>query len=68
MGFSLTLPSWVIGTFVPTSMSYKLNTNNQTFINRKEGYACPIRKPQTTKYVHQQQNKVKIPKITSYLY
>jgi hypothetical protein len=34
-------PSWAIGSFIPTSMSYKLNTNNQTFINKKEAYTSP---------------------------
>jgi hypothetical protein len=48
MGFSLTFPSWAIGTFITTSMSYKLNTNNQTSINKKEAYTSPNSSTKTT--------------------
>jgi hypothetical protein len=41
MGFSLIFPSRAIDTFVPTSMFYKISTNNQTFINIKESYVSP---------------------------
>jgi hypothetical protein len=34
-------PSWAIGTFVPTSISYKLSTNNKTSINKKKSYTSP---------------------------
>jgi hypothetical protein len=43
-----TSPSWTTGSFVPTAMSYKLSTNNQTFINRKEVYASHNSSTKTT--------------------
>jgi hypothetical protein len=48
MGFSLKFLSWAIGTFVPTVMSNKLSTNNQTFINKKEAYTSPNSSTKTT--------------------
>jgi hypothetical protein len=48
MGFSLTFPSWVFGTFIPSAMSYKLSAKNQTFIDKKEEYASPNSSTKTT--------------------
>jgi hypothetical protein len=48
MGISLTFPSWSIGIFIPTATSYKLSTNNQTFISRKEAYTSPKNSTETT--------------------
>jgi hypothetical protein len=51
MGFSLTLPSWAIGTFIPTQVPKRKHKQQQKSINIKEAYASPnsSTKPQTTK-------------------